>query len=89
MAWVGFPAQSQMRLFLEYPFVRKLVVMSLKKKITDAVTRDMASPNGLKWQPFVCFSVTIDGETLSSNSLLKQLHRFNGYVALLPLYIHL
>ena len=32
MEWVGSPAQSQMNLFLEYPFPRKSVVMSLKKK---------------------------------------------------------
>ena len=31
MAWVGSPAQSQMSIFLEYPFLRKSVVMSLKK----------------------------------------------------------
>ena len=31
MAWVGSPAQSQMSLFLKYPFPRISVVMSLKK----------------------------------------------------------
>ena len=31
MAWVGSPAQSQMRLFLEYPIPRKSGVTSLKK----------------------------------------------------------
>ena len=42
MAWVGSPAESQMSLFLEHPFPRKSVVMSLKKKMAEAVTRDMA-----------------------------------------------
>ena len=40
MAWVGSPAQSQISLFLEYP--------SLKKNMTQAVTRDMASSDWLK-----------------------------------------
>ena len=40
MAWVDSPAQSQMSLFLEYPFPRKSVIMSLKKNIAEAVTRD-------------------------------------------------
>ena len=30
-AWVGSPTQSQMSVFLEYPFPVKSVVMSLKK----------------------------------------------------------
>ena len=48
MAWVGSPAQSKMSLFLEYPFPRKSVVMSLKKKNTaEAVTRDIASSDWL------------------------------------------
>ena len=47
-AWVGYPAQSQMSLFLEYPFPRKSVVMSLKKNIAEAETRDMASSDWLK-----------------------------------------
>ena len=37
MAWVGSPAQSQMSLFLGYPFPRKPVA-----------TRDMASSDWLK-----------------------------------------
>ena len=32
IAWVGSPAQSQMSLFLEYPFQRKSSVMSPKKR---------------------------------------------------------
>ena len=32
MVWVDSPAQSQMSLFLEYPFPRESVVMSLKKQ---------------------------------------------------------
>ena len=43
MAWVGSPAQSQMSLFLDYPFPRKSVAMSLKNK-AEAVTRDMIRP---------------------------------------------
>ena len=46
MAWVGSPAQSQMNLFLEYPFPRKSVAMSPKKNMktrTEEVTPDMAS----------------------------------------------
>ena len=31
MVWVGSPAQSQMSLFLEYPFPQKSTVMSLKQ----------------------------------------------------------
>ena len=48
MAWVGPPAQSQIGLFLEYPFPRKSAVMSLKENMTEAVTRDMASSDWLK-----------------------------------------
>ena len=47
MAWVGSPAKSKMSLFLEYPFPRKSL-MSLKKNITEAVTRDMAPFDSLK-----------------------------------------
>ena len=32
MVWVDSPAQSQMSLFLEYPFPRESVVVSLKKQ---------------------------------------------------------
>ena len=45
MTWVDSPAQSQMSLFLEYPFQQKSVVMSLKKIMAEAVMRDMASSN--------------------------------------------
>ena len=48
MAWVGSPAQSQMGLFIEYPFPRKSVVMSLKNNMLKAITRDMASSDWLK-----------------------------------------
>ena len=47
-AWVGSPAQSQRGLFLEYPFPRKSVVMTMKKHMAEAVTRDMASSDWLK-----------------------------------------
>ena len=47
MAWVGFPAQSQMSLFLEYPIPRKTVVVSLKN-MAEAVTRDIVSSDWLK-----------------------------------------
>ena len=40
VAWLAFPAQSQMRLFLEYRFP--------EKNITEAVTRDMAFSDWLK-----------------------------------------
>ena len=40
---VGFPARSQMRLFLEYSFLKKIVVMSRKKNMAEAFTRGMAS----------------------------------------------
>ena len=43
MAWVGSPAQSQMRLFLEYSLPRNSVVMSQKKNMVEAVTCDIAS----------------------------------------------
>ena len=48
MAWVCSPAQSQMSPFLEHPFLRKSVVMSLRKNLAKAVTRDMASSDRLK-----------------------------------------
>ena len=50
MAWVGSPAQLQMSFinFLEYAVPRKSVVISLKKKkMAEAVTRDMASSDCL------------------------------------------
>ena len=37
-----------MSLFLEYPFPRKSVVMSLKKNTAEAVTREMVSSDWLK-----------------------------------------
>ena len=54
MAWVGSPAQSQMSLFLEYPFPQKSVVMSLKKN-----DRSSHAWHGFfwlvkNWRPFVC-----------------------------------
>ena len=52
MPCVGSPTQSQMSLFLEYPFPRKSVVISLNKKnkinMAKAVTRDIASSDWLK-----------------------------------------
>ena len=54
MAWVDSPAQSQMNLFLEYPFPRVSVVMSLKKKKRQTVTRDVASSDWLKL-PALCY----------------------------------
>ena len=48
MAWVGSPAQSQMRLFLEYSLPRISVVMSQKKNMAEAVTCDMASSDWFK-----------------------------------------
>ena len=58
MAWVGSPAQSQMSLFLEYPFSRKLVVVSLKKKKnTAAVKHDMTSSDWLKLAALCLFRV--------------------------------
>ena len=56
MAWVGSPAQSQMSLFLEYPFSRKSVVMSLKKN-TATVKRDMASSDWLNLAALCLFCV--------------------------------
>ena len=55
MARVGSPALSQMSLFFEYPFPRKSVVMSLKKHMAEAVTRDMASSDWLKLAAFCLF----------------------------------
>ena len=54
MAWEGSPAESQMNLFLEYPFTRKSVVMS-PKNMAEAVTRDMASSDCLKLAPICLF----------------------------------
>ena len=55
MEWEGFPAQSQMSLFLEYPFPRKSVVMPLKKHMAEAVTRDMVSSDWFKLAAFCLF----------------------------------
>ena len=48
----GLPSTVTNESILEYPFPRKSVVMSLKKKkkknLQEAVTRDMASSDGLK-----------------------------------------
>ena len=53
MAWMASPAQSQMSLFLEYPFPRK----SQKKSMAEVVTRDMASSDWLKLAVLCFFRV--------------------------------
>ena len=89
MALVGSPAKSQMSLFLEHPFPRKSVVMSLKE-MAEAVTNDMASSDWSKLAAICLFraqSVSTnkstcdcagaipqsDRSTLLSNSLLNKL----------------
>lgn len=70
MAWVGSPAQSQMNLFLEYPFPRKSVVMCLKKKknMAETVTQDMASSDWLKLAALCLFrALSVSGARLQSD----------------------
>lgn len=68
MAWVGSPAQSQMNLFLEYPFPRKSVVMSLKKNMAETVTHDMASSDWLKLAALCLFrALSVSGARLQSD----------------------
>ena len=89
MAWVGSPAQSRMRPFLEYPFPRKSVVMC-PKNMAEGVTRDMASSDWLKLAVLCSFRtqsvsknksvcdrggarLQSDRSTFSSNSLLRDI----------------
>ena len=55
MAGVGSPAQSQMSIFLEYPF-RENQLSSPCKNMTETVTGDVASPNWFNWRPFFAFA---------------------------------
>ena len=48
MAWVGFPAQSQISLFLEYPFPRENQLSCPQKNMAEALTSDMAFSDWLK-----------------------------------------
>ena len=52
----GLPSTVSIESILENPIPRKSVVVSLKKNMTEAVTRDMASSDWLKLAASVCFA---------------------------------
>ena len=72
---MGFPAQSQISLFLEYPFPGKSVVMSLKKKMAESVTRDMTSSDWLKLVALCLFRAQSESKINQFVTVLGQDHK--------------
>ena len=75
IAWVGFPAQSQMSLFLEYPFPGKSVVMSLKKTWQNQSRVTWLLLIGQNLWPFVCFARKVHIKINQFVTVLGQDHK--------------
>ena len=51
----GFPSAVTNESLFRIPFPAKISCHVPEQNMTKVVTRDMASPDWLKWRPFVCF----------------------------------
>ena len=73
---MGSPAQSQISLFLEYPFPGKSVVMSPKKKnMEESVMRDMTSSDWLKLVVLCLFRAQSESKINQVVTVLGQDHK--------------
>ena len=72
---MGSPAQSQISLFLEYPFPGKSVVMSLKKNMAESFTRDMTSSDLLKLVVLCLFRAQSESKINQFVTVLGQDHK--------------